>query len=295
MIFLLNTLAICKIYNITNQTMKTLTLQSDDELILNTTKSDYFIHVQNHFFYGTLEINIFNTTTNKYSKMKGMPQDRLRFTQCSLHIRYSSKSSFCRISFWIIGQHICEKDSLHYSGMTSAQLEIFNYTEPFTACYFFESSTKPKITSDKPIRFDSRLYFISDNETLVEKLIEDNISDLIISELSILRDNHNVHNSIMHHFSLTTDLKFSDFTDKNAYFKNCKNGVCETRNITVPEFVVKRKVVWWIWLTIYIIPSLLLTLGISLILIAKKKETSLFTTSKPLISEASKASLLSLF
>lgn len=295
MIFLFNVFSICQIYNITNQTMKTLTLKSDDELILNVTNSDYFIHVQNHYFYGTLEIQVFNTTTNMTSEIKAIPGDRLHFTRCALRIRYS-KSSICRISFWVIDTYICRQNSIHYSGISSAYFELSNDTDPFTACYFFESPANPKISSDRPIYFDSRLYFVSDNESIVEKIIVDNITDFTISKLSILRESFHIRKMSNYRFSLTTDLKFADFTDKDSYFKECENDVCDEPNITAPGFVIKRKVIWWMWLIIYMVPSVLLTLGISLMFINRKKETSLFSsTSKPLISETSKASLLSLF
>lgn len=274
--------------------MKTITLKSNDELIVNVTNSQYFIRIQDHFFYGEFSITVYNTTTKEYSHIKGKPCDRLQFNQSILRMHYSSESSICKISLWIIDSSICNSDLIHYSGIISAYLELFNISYSFDACYFFESSTKPKITSDKPHYLNVKLYYISDNDTMTEKIINNNISNFAVSELSILSAHHN-RISTSYHLSITTDLKYTDFTNKDSFFKNCEGNYCHDHNIISPGFVVKRDVVWYIWLGIYLPPIFLLTLGLSLMMIVPRKDTALFTSSKPLMSEASKYSILSLY
>lgn len=295
MIFFFNVFSYCQLYSITKQTMQTIKLKPDDNLFINVSKSDYFIHVQDYFFYGTLNISIYNTTTNKYYLIQGKPRDRLRFTQCILNITYISSSSICKITVWSINSRTCNCESMHYSGLSEAFLKIFNHSHTFKSCYFFELTAKPKIRSSMPTYLDSRLYFMSDNGTYTEKFIDNNITDFTISELSVLSENHYLYADISYDFYLSTDLKYVDFTTKDSHFNICVDNHCNSTHLEIPLFTVKRNIVWWIWLIIYIVPTVFLAISISLMLINPRKEISFFSSSKPIVSENSKASLLSLY
>lgn len=293
MFFLLNAFSICQLYEITNQAMEVFALESGDEILINVTASDYFLHIQNHFYYGTLDITIFNTTTQKEFQIKADVGYALHFSQCTLHIKYTSPSATCKITIWAINSGTCNNDSIYYSDISIASLKLRNISI-FKVCYFFDLLAKPKINSSTP-SFDSILYYMSDDGTLIQNKIHYNITDISIPKLSILKISHNINYNVSYDFQIATDLQYVDFTAKESFFKNCIDNVCDNYNCSsVPIFVVERYVCWWLWMILYLVPTILLTIGVSLLLLKPKTENSFFSSTK-LVSDNIRNSSISAF
>ncbi|OHT07659.1 hypothetical protein TRFO_24068 [Tritrichomonas foetus] len=286
-IYLLTNLVICQTYEISERTMKKITLKNDDELRIIADNSDILIHVQSHFFFGKLSLTINNLTTKTTWEMTGKPKDRLFLKNCQANIKYSETSNTCTLTIWVLEAGFCDLSLIHASGVSSVQLLVdqINPIPQQKECFFFEFKNKPNLTSDEPTRFLTPTLISVSNGTLNYTLLSQAVTDETISKLSILKIERTKSKNIDYNFQLKSKQYFVDFTDNVSFFNNCNDGYCQLWNFTQTNLTYSQKVEWWIWTILYLAPSTFILLVVLLLIVPKKPETSLFSSTKPLLSE----------
>lgn len=266
---------LCTTYTIDNVSITKFKLKENDKIIFNNPFLDLFIHTQSHYFYGSLKAYVLNAPTNNPVEIDFHPGDTFHFTKSPITIIYSGASRSCTLQAWFIPSGKCGNNSIYYSGLSKATLNIKSQENYDNTCYFFEFSENPTIKAQSN-GFSAELLYLEDS-SFIDLNIQTDLEDFQISKSFVLHTNIDSDFGLLH-FSVSVNSMFFDFTQKDVIFSTCGLDNCEEPFVSMPLFEVNRSLKSWIWLLLVLFTVLFIALALFLIIFPKKPEESLISS-----------------
>lgn len=282
-------------YKFESEFIKQFVLENRDSISINSEHMRVYLHVQPHFFFGSLKLTVVPKDGSSFSE-KLVPNTRYVFEKTkSLTLNYTETTYTCTVTLYALPNAKDDPNevySIHTRSQTSAIINAVNqkYDHPITWLFDFFEDPRAEITSN----VDLILYQPKENETIETTQLNASFSGTV-NRLFVLKMNKAPIYSLYYDINATfiNDLLFADWTDKIGNFSNCDN-MYKCGNIPKGQgdlqqmyhFVVNREVKWWIWALLYgLSATILLTFAIILV-IPRKPEASMILSSKPLVSQS---------
>ena len=287
MFFNLLFLSISKEIYISNETISSVVLNSDDVLTVDGSQKTLFLHTSAHYFSGKLTLTSQHSGINATQELS--QSKRLMFYDSVVKISYTKAQSPVKLDIYLLDSQTCYRKSIHVRGVKKSRI----FSPGFGAihdpiCYFYDFGIEARYKTNFPESASAEVTLIrqTENGLVVYENMDGKVSVAKLPSKFVLQAKDGNMSYIDVQFD--NERVYGDWTDKDSDFECWPDFLCESKVEFDYHIENDRRVAWWIWTVLCF--GLAIPLTILIVCMFTKPDDYAFSgnTIQPLLSLQSK-------
>jgi len=242
MLVALLAVALGEVVRLNSETIQSVLLANFDRVEINAVHSRVFIAVQSYWYFGTLTINMTDSSHASKSYVAS-PGSRLAFSDCVVTIEFVNSVTTCRLDVYLIPRDICDPQrSLHSRYIMTAVSSIPDLEASFCWFYDFAGSVPTFQTADSNGTFD--VVIPSADQLLIQKL---KATEKLPSRFILVARSTTVSTNV----KFTSPQSYCNWNEKDAAFQTCTIDNCEPSVFPIARYQeTDRSVKPLVWISV---------------------------------------------